>query len=148
MASLKTKHQVFVVTRLARFDKPSEVRDALREQFGVEAGLDQIVYYNPETANGGQGLAEKWKELFYETRERYLEDTSTIPAAHKAFRIRELAEAAEEAKDMRNYPLMASMYEQIAKEMGGKYTNKQEHSGPGGGAIPFEWVNGSDAPDE
>lgn len=137
MATLKPKHQTFIVTRLARWDTPSQVREALKERFRVEATLDRIVYYNPETANGRAGLAEKWKTLFYETRKKYSEDTSSIASAQKAHRIRLLEEGVQEARKLKNYLMMADLLEQVAKEVGGKYTNKQkhEHSGKNGGPI-------------
>lgn len=143
MARLTERHKEFVVTRLARFDSPSDVRDALKERFGLDASLDQIVYYNPETANGSDRLAEHLKELFHRTREQYLSDTSAIPAAHKAYRIRQLHEAAQEAKKGGNYPLMASLLEQIAKEVGGAYTNLRylKHTGADGGPIKHHNVN-------
>lgn len=137
MASLSSKHQEFIVTRLARYDKPTDVQEALKEQYGVEATRDQIVYYNPETKNGRKGLAEKWKDLFYETRKQYSEDTSSIASAQKAHRIRMLEEAARQYQEDGAYVLMADMLEQIAKEVGGKYTNRKllEHSGKDGGPI-------------
>ena len=141
MATLKSTHKEFIVTRLARMDPPSDVRDALKAEHGVDASLDQIVFYNPDTANGAERLSDDWKELFYRTREKFQNDASDEPAYHKAVRIRMLADAAREAQKMKNYVLMQSLLEQIAKETGGKYTNKQllEHAGRDGG--PIQTVN-------
>lgn len=129
------------MTRLARFDAPTDVQGALQERFGVEASRSQIVFYNPETSEGAKRLSDKWKELFKETRKKYSQDTSGIAAAQKAERVRMLEEAALEAKKMKNYPLMASMLEQIAKEVGGKYTNKEllEVTGKDGGPVQHQW---------
>lgn len=143
MASLKPKHQEFIVTRLACYDKPSDVRQAFRDEFGIDVSLDQIVYYSPKSANGSARLAEHWVELFNETRERFLTDASTVPAANKMYRVRRLEKAADKAYEMRNYVLFSSLYEQIAKEMGEAYTNRRllEHTGKDGGAIEIRGVD-------
>jgi hypothetical protein len=140
MATLKPQHQRFIVTRLARYDSPSDVQAALSERFDVEASRSQVTFYNPSTANGADRLAERWKDLFHRTRERYSEDLSSIAAAQKGHRIRMLDDAAKEAKEAGDYALMADLLEQVAKETGGQYTNRHllEHSGRGGGPIQHE----------
>jgi hypothetical protein len=143
MATLKSKHQRFIVTRLARYDKPVEVQAALKDRFGLDVETGQVVYYNPETQNGGRALAKQWRKLFYATRKSYREDTSAIAASSKAHRIRMLEEAAEQYRRDGAYVLMADMLEQIAKETGGQYTNRHllEHAGKGGGPIQTAQVS-------
>lgn len=78
-----------------------------------------------------QGLAQKWVELFHETRKRFQTELSDIPIANKAYRLRALDRMMTKAESMRNMALAASLMEQAAKECGDAYTNKQkvEHSG-------------------
>ena len=126
MATFTDADKEFVVKRLARFDSPSEVRKALKKVRGTEASRSQIAYYNPGNEQG-RDLAQKWRDLFEATREQYISDTSRIASSHKAHRLRRLEEAAEDARKHKNWPLMADIYEQIAKELGGAYTNERKH---------------------
>jgi hypothetical protein len=136
MARLKATHKRFIVKRLAVFDRPSDVRDALRDRHGIEVDLSQLAHYDPTTSKG-QRLAPDWKELFHRTRERFLEDFTGSAIQHKAVRLRELQKQmrrlrshAETLEDMGNVLGAADMEDrirdllkQVAKEMGGKYTN-------------------------
>lgn len=76
-------------------------------------------------------MAQKWVELFHETRKRFQTELSDIPIANKAYRLRALDRMMTKAESMRNMALAASLMEQAAKECGDAYTNKQkvEHSG-------------------
>ena len=63
-----------------------------------------------------------------------------IPHAHKAVRIKKLAQAADAFENSGNYLAMARMLEQIAKECGGLFTNRREFMGKDGGAIKIQAV--------
>jgi hypothetical protein len=121
---LTKQAQIFVVQQLAMFERPSIVQAALKETFGVEVALPAILHYdlsNPE-------LESKWRELFDETRDKFLADTSAIPIANKAFRLKELDSIYHSQKlaKMQNPIEMRAVLEQAAKESGGQYTNRQE----------------------
>lgn len=124
MARLNDKHKAFLVQQLATFATPSEARDALNETFGLTVGLDQVVFYNPTTANG-ERLAEKWKALFRETRERFKAETGEIAIANKAYRLRELQRIIESTRSPK---LKMEAMEQAAKEVGDVYTNRRSVS--------------------
>jgi hypothetical protein len=130
MAALTDPQKSFVVTALARYDAPASVRDALRDEFGVEASLAQLAAYNPDNAQAAR-LASKWRTLFEETRRAFVDEVAGEAVAHKAVRVRRLGRWADRAERMGNLPLAASLYEQIAREMGEAYTNRRliEHSG-------------------
>ena len=107
----------------------AEVREALKDEFDVEASINQIAYYNPRSASGGEP-AQKWQTLFDETREAYRSKTQDVAIAQKRWRLdqleagfRRLREADPEAA--------AALLEQAAKETGGKYTNEQKHEHSG-----------------
>ncbi len=156
MARLKSKHKRFVVRRLAVFDRPSEVREALRERHEVEADLSQLAHYDP-TNQKGQGLAEDLKTLFWDTREDFLEEQKGIALSYKSVRLRELEKQYYRLKDsLEDLPSqnvlgradvleeMRDVLEQMAKETGGKYTSTQmlELMGEGGGPIETEEQGG------
>lgn len=127
--------QTFVVTSLAMFDTPSTVADAVKKDYGVEITRQAVECYDP-TKKAGAKLAEKWKSLFDEARKAFIEDTATIAISHKAVRLRALQRMAEKAEDMRNLPLAAQLLEQAAKEVGGAFTNRREHTGKDGAPLP------------
>jgi len=156
MATLDSKHKRLVVRRLAVFDRPSEVQQALKDRYGVEASMAQLAHYDPTNVNG-QRLAQNWKELFWETREAFLEEQQGIALAHKSKRLRELEKQYYRLQgrldDLPDQNVlgksdieedMREVLEQIAKECGGKYTRKQllELMGEDGGPIETEEKSG------
>ena len=156
MATLDSTHKRFVVRRLAVFDRPSEVREALRERHDVDPDLSQLAHYDP-TNEKGQGLAQDLQTLFWETREAFLEQQKGIALAHKSKRLRELEKQYYRLQgrlgDLPDQNVlgksdieadMREVLEQIAKECGGKYTRKQllELMGEDGGPIETEEKSG------
>jgi hypothetical protein len=156
MATLKSRHKAFIVRRLAVFDRPKEVQAAVKERFGLETSRQQLQHYDPTTQNG-QSLASDLKELFWETREKFTEEQKGIALAHKSKRLRELEkqyyrlqgrldELPEQNVLGKNEveAEMREVLEQIAKELGGKYTRKQllELMGENGGPIETEEQGG------
>lgn len=137
MAALKPEVKSFIVQALACFDTPSQVVASVKEEFGLEISRQQAESHDP-TKSGGKTLADKWRVLFEETRERFKSETGDIPIANKAFRLRALNRMVIEAERRKNYPLAAQLIEQAAKESGGQYTNKQslEHTSPDGSMSP------------
>lgn len=133
--------QLFIVQQLATFEKPSAVLAALKENFGVEVAFQAVAYYDISNPN----LPKKWKQVFEETRARFLEDTAAIPIANKAFRLKELDRLYHRTKATRleNPVDQRATLEQAAKEAGDAFTNRQkiEHDGTVGTYVmsKFEW---------
>ncbi|MGY0790944.1 DUF2280 domain-containing protein [Azospirillum argentinense] len=136
MAVLKPEVKAFIVQAVACFDPPSTVVESVKTEFGVVVSRQQVEAHDP-TKVSGRGLAERWKELFEETRKAFLEDTSAIGISHKAVRLRALNRMAAKAEGMGNMALAAQLMEQAAKECGDAFTNKvrNEHTGKDGGPI-------------
>lgn len=130
MAKLTEDMKRTIVMELACYRTPSEVAQIVREQYGIEVSRQQVHEYDPHGSKSGD-LAKKWKDLHAETRKQFLKDTSSIPVAQRAYRLRELNDMAQRAKARGNLVLAASLLEQAAKESGDVYTNKQQvkHSG-------------------
>lgn len=134
---LNDQQKRFVVQRLACFDTPHEVVAAVREEFGISLEAPSVQYYDP-TKRAGTNLSQKWKDLFFETREDFKRNVeSYVPEANKMVRVRQLAHAARAFKGRGNYVGMADMMERIAKEIGGAFTNRREFTGKQGGPIEF-----------
>ena len=136
MAALKPEVKAFIIQSLACFDTLAIVGEAVQKQFGIKVTPQQIESHDPTKASG-KGLAQKWVDLFHETRKRFQTEISDIPIANKAYRLRALDRMMNHAEKTRNIALATEIIEQAAKECGDAYTNKHkfEHSGPNGGAI-------------
>src|SRR5450830_31635 len=124
MAVLKNEVKSFIVQALACFDTPSQVVDAVKNEYGVVVSRQQVETHDP-TKSAGKGLAVKWATLFHDTRKRFREETAEIPIANRAYRLRGLGRMAEKAENMRNLALTAQLYEQAAKEVGDVYVNRR-----------------------
>lgn len=120
MASLPTAVKLHILTALACFDTPSEVAIAVKEKYGLAMSRQRIEGWHPERAAGAR-LSAAWRDLFYATRANFLVEMESIPIAHRSFRLRGLGRMAHQAESMRNLPLVASIYAQAAKEVGGMY---------------------------
>lgn len=138
MAVLKDEVKRFVVQALACYDTPTQVSEAVKEEFGVDVPRSQVAMYDP-TKHAGRNLSRKFQDLFHDTRERFRKEVSEIPIADQAYRLRTLNRMLGEAVKRKNIVLAAQLIEQAAKEAGGAFTNSKKHelAGPNGGPIPM-----------
>jgi len=134
MARLDDRVRLFVVQSLACYDTPSQVAAAVKEEFSLDLSRQQAAAYDP-TKVSGESLSTKWRAIFAATRAKFLVDSGTIPVAQQTYRLRTLQRLVDGAVSKGNAPLAAQLLEQAAKEVGGAFTNRREHSGPGGGPI-------------
>ncbi|EOJ9255856.1 MULTISPECIES: DUF2280 domain-containing protein [Klebsiella] len=136
MATLKAECKIFIVQSIACYETPSQVVESVREKFGIEITRQQVESHDP-TKVSSKGLAQKWIDIFNATRERFRKETSDIPIANKAYRLRVLNRMAVSAESMKNYGMTADILEQAAKEVGGKYTSRLnvEHTGKNSGTT-------------
>lgn len=135
MARLAEDAKLLIVQRLAMFDTPSQIVEAVKEEFGVIVTRQQVEAYN--ATRNGKKPAKKWVAAFETTRARFLETTGDIPIANRAVRLRRLERMAIAAEQKKNFPLAAQLHEQAAKECGDFYTNtrKLSHSGAVAGGV-------------
>lgn len=134
MASLTEAQKGFIVQALACYDTPTQVAEAVKEEFGIEIGRQQVGAYDP-TKVSGKDLARKWRDLFHETRKRFREEIAEIPIADQAYRLRQIGRLYDRVSRQGNAVAAAQLLEQAAKETGGAFTNKREHTGAAGGPI-------------
>lgn len=130
MAALKDEVKAFIVQALACFDTPSQVCQAVKEQYGIEVSRQLCERYDP-TKYSGRDLGQKWKTFFEECRKRFREETVDIPIANRAFRLRAMNRFVEKAESMKNIGLAMQILEQAAKETGDMFVNrsKKEEAG-------------------
>jgi len=124
MAKLTDAHKHFIVQALACWDTPSQVSEAVRDEFGLDVPRGQVAQYDP-TKVAGTSLAKKWRELFFATRENLKKSAGEIPIAHRAYRLRTLQRIATKAESMRNMAMVLQVLEQAAKEVGDAYVNRR-----------------------
>jgi hypothetical protein len=150
MAKLTDKHKAYVVQALACWDTPSQVAEALREEFGLEVPRGQVAQYDP-TKVAGRDLAKRWRELFFATRENFKEQAGEIAIAQRAYRLRTMQRIAAKAEDKLNLAIVLQVLEQAAKEVGDAYVNRRMEPVkpvPGSSQIPehAEYVLAPDEP--
>lgn len=136
MAKLDDQIKTHIVQALACYDTPAQIVAAVKDEFGAVVTRQQVQCYDPEKV-AGRALAKRWRDVFFATRDAFVRDAAAIPIAHQTFRLRSLQRMFEVAEARGNMPLAASLLEQAAKEVGGAFTNRREHSGPAGGPLPL-----------
>ncbi len=140
MAALNTKVKAYIVRGLATYMTPSEVVDAVKQEFsGLIVTRQQVAKYDPDKASG-INLSDKWQELFRKHRKDFNDEVNSIPIANKAYRLKMLNEMALEALESKNRPLVAKLLEQAAKEVGEVFTNRHKvnHISQGVGSTTFK----------
>lgn len=128
---LSNEAKTFIVQALACYDTPSIVAKAVNAEFGLNLPRQQIERYDPEK-RAGRDLSKRWRDLFAQTRETFLADTSKIPVANRAVRLRQIGRIADKAESQGNTVVALQALEQAAKEVGDSYTNRRELTGRDG----------------
>lgn len=130
MPNLREEHKTFIVQRVAMYDSPTQVAEAVKDEFGITIGRQHVRAYNPAQCT----VATKWKAIFDATRKSFLESVSEIPIAARSVRLRALDRIYNKAEGEGDYSLACQILEQAAKEVGDVYTNRQklEHMGKDG----------------
>lgn len=122
----------FVVMEFAMWETPTTIQRELKENFGVDVSLPGLLHYDGDRP----ACPKKWKTLFDETRKAFLDDTTSIPIANKAFRLRELNKLLDVQRrrpaNQRNPADIRATMEQAAKEAGNAFSNVRELTGKGG----------------
>lgn len=124
MSDLTDEQKREIVEALACFQPTSAIIRHFQSEYGLEVGHKQVGRYDPQRSYYAGG--ERWRAIFDARRLAFLEDVAAVPVAHKAYRLSVLQEGVDAAKQARNWPLVASLLEQAAKEVGGVLTNESK----------------------
>lgn len=135
MAALKKEVKLFIVRSLAVFNTPSETVELVHQDYGIKVTKQQCEKYDP-TKRSGENLSEELRLDFEKTREMFLGKPESIPIANLAVRLQRLENQYQ--KHSKNRVAALNILKQAAEDMGGKYTNKQEITGAGGGPLQSE----------
>jgi len=132
---LAEAQQVAVVQRLAMYDTPQTVADWVKEEFDIAITRQAVQHYDPTV---GEKPAEKWCAIFDATRKKFLDDTSEVPIALRAVRLRRLDLVCVKAQKQGNHLMVLASTEQAAKEVGELYTNRHKMELTGKDGAPIE----------
>jgi hypothetical protein len=136
MSKLSTDVKRFIVTQLACFEAPSDIQKALKLlDPPVELTTAGIVYYDPNSAAGSKDLAAEWRTLFEDTRREFSKELAGIAIAQQGWRLRRYQHLHDRALTAGNLVLAATLLQQAAEDVGGKYTNRQELTGRNGAPL-------------
>ena len=121
MATLSNEVRAFIVQGLAKFQTPQEVAIDVKNIYGVEVTRQHVESHDPTKA-AGVNLSERWSKYFFECREKFNSDISSIPIANLAVRLSRLENEYQKSKNPKH---KLEVLEQAAKEVGEVFTNKQ-----------------------
>jgi hypothetical protein len=121
---LSNEVQTYIVQEFARWRTPTQIAEAVKEEFGLDLDRQRVAFYNAE--RGGKQLPQKWKDLFVETRKSYLANVDSVGIAHRTFRLSMLHRLALAAEERGQVVIALSALEQAAKETGDVFTNKRK----------------------
>lgn len=131
MRQLSGEVKLFIVTRLAKYESPTQVVDAVKAEFGVEITREHVRTYNPEQVD----VAGRWKKLFDSARADFHKKIDDIPIANLATRLEWLNGVARRAQSRGNDMVLMAAMRQAAEERGEVYTNRRHISGDLKGGV-------------
>lgn len=123
--------QHFIVRCFAAFKSPQETADAVKEEFDIELSRQAVSYYRPENHEPGT----KWRELHDVARAAFLESAKDIAIAQMPFRMDRYNDMARYFRSQKLFRDEAAILEQAARDLGGMYTNRREHTGANGSPL-------------
>lgn len=103
--------------------------ELVHQEYGVKVTKQQCEKYDP-TKRSGENLSEEFRIDFEKTREMFLGKPKAIPIANLAVRLQRYE--SQYQKHSKNRVAALSILKQAAEDMGGKYTNRTEHTGKDG----------------
>jgi hypothetical protein len=123
MAKLTDELKTEIVVRLAQYEGYSEIARILLAEYSVSVTRFQARSYDPTKPTYAAG--DKWREIFWATRNSYLNAVDQVPIAHQAYRLNELQRNYDSARYSGNIVLANKTLEQAAKEVGGVLTKER-----------------------
>ncbi|MDN5540928.1 MAG: DUF2280 domain-containing protein [Acinetobacter sp.] len=139
MARLKKHEKAFIVRSLAQFMEPSQVAEAVKENFKIDVSRQQVECYDP-TKVAGADLSQEFIDMFNEARKKYIDQPIyNIEAANDIVQLRVLS--ALFIKKQGNTRDAIKLSDQIQKIVKGYYEKKIEITGKDGKPIETVTTN-------
>jgi hypothetical protein len=122
---LTEQQRIYLVRRLAAFDKPRAIARDFAREFGVTVSPQLVESYHPGRA-AGRRLAPRWKQLFAQARAAFLDSTTETGAMHEAVRVHWREGIAHDAWDAGLFKAASDVLDAIAKDIGGAFDNRKK----------------------
>ena len=106
----------FIVRCVACGDTPSEIAGKVKDEFGLTVTRQACMTYDPRTESGSH-LSAPLRELFRETRKKFLLGIEDINGSHKEIRLRRLDAAHEKAIETGQLKLVIAIAAEQRKQM-------------------------------
>lgn len=114
-----------IVTRLALYDTVTEIHADLNAR-GIEIAVQSVSHYSP---NSNRKMADRWMQLFEQTRAQYHAEVAAVPIGNRVWRLRKLQRLYTAAEKKGALVIAAGFLEQAAREAGGQFTNVSKVAG-------------------
>lgn len=111
-----------IVEHLACYRTHAETAVLLQDEFGIRLTVRHIRAYDPSTFQFA-GSAH-WIDYHHLVREKFTQEISLIPIAHRAYRLRKMQQLFDRASEDGNMRQAAKLLEQAAKEIGHAYEKR------------------------
>jgi hypothetical protein len=127
---LTEQQRIYVVRRLAAYDKPRAIARDLAREYGVTVSHQLVEGYHPGRV-AGRRLAPRWKKLFAQERKAFLESLAETGAMYQAVRVGWREGIAHDAWDAGQFKAASDVLDAIAKDIGEAFDHrkKREHFG-------------------
>lgn len=133
MARLKKHEKAFIVRSLAQFMEPSQVVEAVKENFKIDVSRQQVECYDP-TKVAGADLSQEFVDMFHEARKKYIEQPIyNIEGANDIVQLQILSDLLVNKKG--NVVMAIKLIDQMQKIVKGHYEKKIEITGKDGEAL-------------
>lgn len=130
MARLKKHEKAFIVRSLAQFMEPSQVVEAVKENFKIDVSRQQVECYDP-TKVAGADLSQEFVDMFHEARKKYIEQPIyNIEGANDIVQLKILSDLLVNKKG--NVVMAIKLIDQMQKIVKGHYEKKIEITGKDG----------------
>ena len=123
VSDLSHEAKVRLITLLAQFCGPAEAAKIVSDEYGVT--LDRRTAWKYDASKKGCSTSGRYRRLFQEIRDRWLNDMAAIPISHQGHRLRLLDRLAIKLESEGDYGGALKAIEQAAKEVGGIFTNER-----------------------
>jgi hypothetical protein len=140
---LTDEQKIYVVERLAAYDGLTAIARGLKEKFGITISPTGVSHYNPERS---LDLAQRWKDLFAETRKAYIDSTADIGFTNKPARLRRREAMMHKAWAAGQYELANEILDSIAKETGDPLGDKRRHEHSRSRGAPLTGISRAGQP--
>ena len=130
---LTDEQKAYVVRRLAEYDKPVAIAQALQELFGVTISHQAIEHYDPERP-AGHDLAKQWRTVFRKARKAFIARTADVGMMYKPVRMKLRERMVMHEWEAGRCKAANEILDSIAKEAGVTFGGKH---GMFGGGVPL-----------